>query len=47
MNAPHASAYLEHIKSSPSQIRKSWYFFYFQVPYLPEIKLARYGGVFT
>jgi pimeloyl-ACP methyl ester carboxylesterase len=40
MNVPHGRAFKEHLSSSLSQLMKSWYVFYFQLPYLPELKLA-------
>ncbi|CAG0880367.1 unnamed protein product [Cyprideis torosa] len=36
MNIPHPSAFQEYIKGSWVQFRKSWYIFFFQMPYLPE-----------
>jgi hypothetical protein len=42
MNVPHNKAFKEHLRSSLSQLAKSWYIFYFQLPYLPELKLAQY-----
>jgi pimeloyl-ACP methyl ester carboxylesterase len=42
MNVPHGRAFKEHLSSSLSQLMKSWYVFYFQLPYLPELKLAQY-----
>ncbi|MBX0323689.1 alpha/beta fold hydrolase [Halomicroarcula sp. F13] len=40
LNAPHPSAFERLLRSSPSQLRKSWYMFYFQLPWLPEFGLA-------
>jgi len=37
LNAPHPGAYAKRLKSSPSQFFKSWYIFFFQLPYLPEL----------
>jgi len=37
LNAPHPARYKEHLWSSPAQLRKSWYVFYFQLPKLPEV----------
>jgi pimeloyl-ACP methyl ester carboxylesterase len=37
LNAPHPTRYQRHLRSSPSQLAKSWYVFYFQLPILPEI----------
>ena len=37
LNAPHPTSYDRHLRSSPSQLLRSWYVFYFQLPVLPEI----------
>jgi len=37
LNAPHPTKYDRHLRSSPTQLLKSWYVFYFQLPVLPEI----------
>ena len=36
LNAPHPAAYLRELLRSPSQPLKSWYAFFFQLPWLPE-----------
>jgi pimeloyl-ACP methyl ester carboxylesterase len=41
LNAPHPVAFRRHIGSHLSQLMKSWYVFYFQVPVLPELGLRR------
>lgn len=40
MNVPHGAVMQKHMRSNFSQIRKSWYIFFFQLPWLPEF-LAR------
>ena len=40
MNAPHPGAMLREIRTL-KQLRKSWYIFYFQIPWLPEYLLLR------
>ena len=40
LNAPHPSAYERAIRTSLTQLRKSWYVFYFQLPILPELGLG-------
>jgi pimeloyl-ACP methyl ester carboxylesterase len=40
LNAPHPGAMLRELRS-PAQLRKSWYIFAFQLPWLPEYLLAR------
>jgi len=37
LNAPHPTKYDRHLRSSPTQLLKSWYVFYFQLPVLPEV----------
>jgi pimeloyl-ACP methyl ester carboxylesterase len=36
LNAPHPLVFRRHLRSSPRQLLKSWYTFYFQLPWLPE-----------
>jgi pimeloyl-ACP methyl ester carboxylesterase len=36
LNAPHPVVFRRHLRSSPRQLLKSWYTFYFQLPWLPE-----------
>ena len=36
LNAPHPAAYIRELWRNPAQLRKSWYAFFFQVPWLPE-----------
>ncbi|GCE26706.1 epoxide hydrolase [Dictyobacter alpinus] len=40
LNAPHPGAYLRELRN-PQQLRKSWYVFAFQIPWLPEFMLSR------
>lgn len=39
-NAPHPSAFERELTTNPDQLRKSWYIFAFQVPWLPEFLLS-------
>ncbi|RME83482.1 MAG: alpha/beta fold hydrolase [Caldilineae bacterium] len=41
LNAPHLNAYLDALRVSGRQRRKSWYVYYFQLPWLPEWSLRR------
>jgi len=41
LNAPHPIAFRRYLRSSPRQLLKSWYAFYFQLPWLPEAMLRR------
>src|SRR4051794_24743665 len=36
LNAPHPISFQRYLRSSPRQLLKSWYTFYFQIPWLPE-----------
>jgi len=36
LNAPHPNRFDRRLRTSFSQLRKSWYVFYFQLPWLPE-----------
>src|SRR5215203_1684309 len=45
LNAPHPGAFLRELRT-PAQIAKSWYMFFFQLPWLPELSL-RAGGFAT
>ncbi|MCU4717084.1 alpha/beta fold hydrolase [Halapricum hydrolyticum] len=40
INVPHPRVFEAHLTSNLTQLRKSWYMFYFQVPWLPE-RLSR------
>jgi len=43
LNVPHPAVMRRHLLSSPRQMLRSWYVFFFQVPGLPERFLARDG----
>ncbi|AYA37287.1 alpha/beta hydrolase [Hymenobacter oligotrophus] len=36
LNVPHPAVFGRTLRSSPGQLRKSWYVFFFQLPWLPE-----------
>jgi pimeloyl-ACP methyl ester carboxylesterase len=40
INVPHGTVILEHLRRNPRQMLKSWYMFFYQLPWLPET-LAR------
>jgi epoxide hydrolase 4 len=40
LNAPHPQAFQRELRT-PKQLRKSWYIFAFQIPWLPEYLLSR------
>ena len=37
INVPHGAVLMKHLRRNLAQIRRSWYMFFFQLPYLPEI----------
>ncbi len=41
INVPHGSVMLNNLKHNPTQLLKSWYMFFFQIPWLPEA-IARF-----
>jgi pimeloyl-ACP methyl ester carboxylesterase len=43
LNVPHPTVYRETLRSSPQQILRSWYVWFYQVPKLPEWLLRRNG----
>ena len=43
INVPHLSVMKAHVRRSLTQMRKSWYVLFFQLPWLPE-RLARLGN---
>jgi len=44
LNVPHPAVMRRRLRTHFSQLRKSWYMFFFQLPWLPERVLARNGG---
>lgn len=44
MNVPHPEVMRKHLLSNFDQIRRSWYMFYFQLPWLPEFLALADGG---
>jgi pimeloyl-ACP methyl ester carboxylesterase len=43
LNVPHPEVMFRTLRSSFKQLRRSWYMFFFQIPWLPERLLARGG----
>jgi pimeloyl-ACP methyl ester carboxylesterase len=41
MAVPHPAVFLRALLRNPRQLRRSWYMFFFQLPALPELALAR------
>lgn len=41
LNMPHPQVFQQHLRASRSQLRKSWYMLFFQIPGLPEFLLSR------
>ncbi len=40
MNCPHPAIFATHLRSNRRQMAKSWYMFFFQIPWLPETLLG-------
>lgn len=40
LNCPHPKLMFKNLMSNPSQILKSWYMFFFQLPHVPELLLS-------
>jgi pimeloyl-ACP methyl ester carboxylesterase len=43
LNVPHPEVMLRTLRRNPRQLARSWYMFFFQIPWLPE-RLLRRGG---
>lgn len=43
LNLPHPRALVKQLRSSAKQLFKSWYMFFFQLPWLPEWSMARFN----
>jgi pimeloyl-ACP methyl ester carboxylesterase len=44
MNCPHPVVFSRALVSKPSQLRRSWYMFFFQLPFLPERMMTSGNG---
>jgi pimeloyl-ACP methyl ester carboxylesterase len=44
LNAPHLGAFRRELVRNPAQVRRSWYAFYFQLPWLPERLFRAFSG---
>ncbi len=44
MNVPHPAVFQQNIIANPAQRKKSWYIFFFQIPWLPERVLTANGA---
>lgn len=42
LNCPHPGAMVRGVLRNPSQLRRSWYIFWFQLPWLPERMIRRH-----
>ena len=40
LNCPHPRQLQRHLRSNPRQLARSWYIFFFQIPWLPELILG-------
>jgi pimeloyl-ACP methyl ester carboxylesterase len=43
LNVPHPAVMLRFLRRDPEQLRRSWYIFFFQLPWLPEYFLHQQG----
>jgi pimeloyl-ACP methyl ester carboxylesterase len=41
LNVPHPAVMLRFLRRDPEQLRRSWYIFFFQLPWLPEYSLRQ------
>jgi epoxide hydrolase 4 len=41
LSVPHPRIFIKHLTTNPAQLRKSWYMFFFQLPWLPESIMRR------
>lgn len=39
LNCPHPAIMMQHLRDNPRQLARSWYMFFFQLPWLPEFLL--------
>ncbi len=46
LNCPHPEAFQKALKENRQQLRRSWYIFCFQIPWLPELGLRVFGRRF-
>ena len=46
-NCPHPEAMAWHLRKNPRQMRRSWYIFFFQIPWLPEFLIRRFPDRFV
>jgi pimeloyl-ACP methyl ester carboxylesterase len=44
MNCPHLAIFQQHLQDDPRQLLRSWYMFFFQIPWLPETLLGLNGA---
>jgi pimeloyl-ACP methyl ester carboxylesterase len=44
LNVPHPLVMRRHLLTNPTQLKKSWYILFFQIPKVPERLFARNGG---
>ncbi len=40
LNCPHPAILMQHLRRNPRQLARSWYMFFFQIPWLPEFLLG-------
>ena len=42
LNVPHPSVLFRYLRKNPRQLRRSWYMFFFQLPWLPEAAFSAF-----
>jgi len=47
LNCPHPAAFQQHLTTNRRQLRRSWYMFFFQIPWLPEFGIRLNLGWFV
>ncbi|HWM92680.1 MAG TPA: alpha/beta hydrolase [Thermoanaerobaculia bacterium] len=43
LNCPHPGVMWRHLRKNPRQLKRSWYMFFYQLPWLPERTLSKDG----
>jgi epoxide hydrolase 4 len=46
LNCPHPAALQKHLRTNRRQLRRSWYMFFFQIPWLPELGIRLHARRF-
>ncbi len=46
MNCPHPAVFRRHLRSNPRQLLRSWYIFFFRIPWVPEWLIGAFRRTF-